>query len=733
MSTATPSRPVMPRSAPGTPRGPQPGAAALATSVDPIRVLRRHLVWIIASVVFGAAIGVAAFLLLGRYYSLYSDRVLFEIQSGIQESRDVGTTESMSDDLAFRLANTEAILLTSRDILTRALSHPEILKTKWHANYLTDDGTFNIQSAVDDLAEELNATVIRGSNFFEMSWRTHSPHDVPVVLNKIKDAYLERRKEIDDAVWNENINVFTSELNQTVSQLEDLDREIGRFIRQHGITSLDDPRYHQASIAAEQLTEQVGSVMSSISLARTALSQVQGRLLGTVEPTMSDIQEAEQNPAIQSQIQYVDALRNQQTLALQKFNPPHPAITEANQRLRAAEMELESMRRTVIRQNLESRHKRLGEEIERLETTLAELQRELEAKDTELRELAANHASYQALEAQRERMEAQRETDNMLIKEIKLIRLRADASRVRVAQEAVTPRVRAFPKATVIVPLGTLLTVALTVGIIFLRELTDQRIKSARDLEVLPSARVLGVIPDLEEDPVKSKAAELVVRKSPTSVLAESYRQAVAVLTRQLERNGHQTVLFMAGLPGAGTTTAVTNVAAALAATGKSVLIVDANFRRPHLAEAVGADTSGPGLGDLLAGVASVDEAVHDTGEGISILHAGTPANRVFDRLNNGLFESSIAELRGRFDIILFDAPPAVVAGDAMVLANRVDAAVLVVRAHQEQRGLVARLLGQLADARCEALGILLNRPRGTAGGYFKKNFETMARYSAKS
>ena len=82
---------------------------------------------------------------------------------------------------------------------------------------------------------------------------------------------------------------------------------------------------------------------------------------------------------------------------------------------------------------------------------------------------------------------------------------------------------------------------------------------------------------------------------------------------------------------------------------------------------------------------------------------------------------------------MLVDAPPAVVAGDALVLANKLDAAVLVVRANQEQRGLVARVIGQLMDANCELLGVVLNRPRGTAGGYFKKNFAAMAGYATAS
>ena len=82
---------------------------------------------------------------------------------------------------------------------------------------------------------------------------------------------------------------------------------------------------------------------------------------------------------------------------------------------------------------------------------------------------------------------------------------------------------------------------------------------------------------------------------------------------------------------------------------------------------------------------------------------------------------------------MLVDLPPAVVAGDAFAVANKVDATVLVVRAMQEQRGLVARLVNQLSDVRGKCLGVVLNRPKNTAGGYLRKNYEVMATYSAKS
>lgn len=83
--------------------------------------------------------------------------------------------------------------------------------------------------------------------------------------------------------------------------------------------------------------------------------------------------------------------------------------------------------------------------------------------------------------------------------------------------------------------------------------------------------------------------------------------------------------------------------------------------------------------------------------------------------------------------MILVDGPPAVVAAEALSLANRVDSTILVVRAFRDQKGLVARLAHQLVDVRSTFLGVILNRPRSTAGGYFRANAAAMAGYARKA
>ena len=84
-------------------------------------------------------------------------------------------------------------------------------------------------------------------------------------------------------------------------------------------------------------------------------------------------------------------------------------------------------------------------------------------------------------------------------------------------------------------------------------------------------------------------------------------------------------------------------------------------------------------------------------------------------------------------DLLIIDVPPLIVAGEGLAMAGCVDSSVLVTRAYNEQKGLVARVIRQLSEQSSSFLGVVLNRPRNTAGGYFRRNFEVMANYTQKA
>ncbi len=699
-------------------------------TLDPFRVLRRHLLLILSSIVAGVVLGFVAFILFYFLLPLYSAEVVFEIRGTLEEGFDPTVGDIEREDVLTRLAATEMYLLVSRPVLEAAVKKPDVRTTTWYSEHFEGE----LDEAVDELEGDLRARLVAGSNLFTLKWSAGTALDVPEVLGAVADAYIAMRQADDRVVYNLNLEVFQSQLGTITRNLDDLGQEIEAFIREKGITDIDNPRSNQLALAQVMVIGRIGQTASSLSLAENLYLQTAAKLEGTVSPTEEDRRLAELDPMVRP---HEMAMLNTKTalygIREQYVDPDHPTILRGEARLRATEAEYENKIKEIMTANLQARLKQFGGQIESLRNMLDDLDEEYEQNDALLRTLAADMSHYREMEDQRELLQEQRDDALVAINDVKLLQLRDDARRVRVAQKAQLPREKSFPKIELVVPLTALLVVGSVIGLIFLREMTDQRVKSAADIEVLPSARVLGVIPELAEDPCKSAAAELVVRVCPNSVLAESYRQVSALIAKAMDRSGHRTLLLVGGLPDAGTTTAATNLAAAAAAAGRKVVIVDGNFRRPRLAEVMGVSSDDPGLGDLLAGAASLDEAIRTTEHGIDVVTAGRPANRAFERLNNGEFDSVMAELRSRYDLVLVDAPPAVVAGDALVLANKLDAAVLVVRANQEQRGLVARVINQLMDANCEQLGVILNRPRGTAGGYFKKNFAAMAGYSSAS
>lgn len=730
MSTITPRPAAVPQRFPV--RAAKPAPTKLTTNLDPIRVLRRHMFSLILSFFIGAVIGLGAWFLLDTFMPLYSSQVLFEVRPGIASGDQFATTEAASDDEILRIAETEGVLMVSRPVLAEAMNNPEVKQTRWSKNYLDATGTFAVDRAVDDLFSQMSSTLIRGSNLFDLSWSSREKLDTSIVLNAVARAYLTRRKDIEFSRYDENLRLFRTRQNETARKIDDLDQEIKAYIREKGIMSLQDPNTSPLAVELKELTAKLNGNVATLNVYQTQFNQTSAKLRGTMEPTPEDILAAEQNPILSPSIRAVMDIRTALQSMRDQFPPDHPMILQAESRLRATELERDAKREEVIKKNLEARLKVIQDQIETLHRLNEETEREAEEKAGALKELAASHSYFQTLTTRRGHLEAQLDADLVLSKEVELLKLRSDATRVRLAQPAETPRGKSFPDPKMIIPLGALFVLGMTVGVIFLRELMDQRVKSASDLAVLPHAEVLGSVPELGEDPTDVKEADLVVRKHPQSVTAEGYRQVTMPIRRSIDHSGHQAILMVGGMPGSGTTTASSNVAAVLQATGKRVVVLDANFRRPRLAQAMDVPTDRPGLGDVLCDEARLDDVLLQSSCGVMVLTAGTPANRLFERLGSEQFDHLLAELRGTFDVIIVDSPPAVVAGDAFMLANKLDATVLVVRANREQRGLVARLINQFSDARSELLGVLLNRPRGTSGGYFKKNYEAMAEYAAK-
>jgi capsular exopolysaccharide synthesis family protein len=178
--------------------------------------------------------------------------------------------------------------------------------------------------------------------------------------------------------------------------------------------------------------------------------------------------------------------------------------------------------------------------------------------------------------------------------------------------------------------------------------------------------------------------------------------------------SGVRVVMVAACRPGSGTTTTVAGLGAALSDQPSArVLVVDANFRTPHLDRVYGCPNA-HGLSELLAQPAGeAERLVQPSGRAnLFVLPSGRPPGNPVGIFERGALERLMAELRARFDVVLLDAPPLLDFPEGYSLARHVDALLLVLDAERTSLDDARRTTRELERAGARAAGIVLNRQR---------------------
>jgi non-specific protein-tyrosine kinase len=202
-----------------------------------------------------------------------------------------------------------------------------------------------------------------------------------------------------------------------------------------------------------------------------------------------------------------------------------------------------------------------------------------------------------------------------------------------------------------------------------------------------------------------------VVSRSPRSAAAEAYRTLrtnlqFSGLDRQLK-----TILITSGGDGDGKTTVVANLGVAMAESGKRVLLVDCDLRRPGLHESFGLSVA-PGLSNaLLADSGSLPVSTTSV-PGLSVLTAGDLPPNPAEFVASARLSALLARVREEYDYVLLDSPPAGLVADAVVLAPSVDGVVMVVSAGRTKRDAARRAKEQLERVGARLIGVVLNNAK---------------------
>ena len=279
--------------------------------------------------------------------------------------------------------------------------------------------------------------------------------------------------------------------------------------------------------------------------------------------------------------------------------------------------------------------------------------------------------------------------------------------RIEVSESAQLPTSPVSPQTERNVLLGAVLGGLLGMAYAVVRTLLDRRLRSADDIERDLHVAVAGSVPD-----VGDHHGLFVTSAGPgaSALAAEAVRRLRTNLSYMDVDNPPRAIVITSPKQGDGKSTVAANLAAAIALSGQSVTLVDADLRRPRVAGLLDLDDS-VGLTDVLTGRLDLADAVQElpTIEGLRILTSGSRPPNPSEILGSNAMRGLIGKLAGE-GMVIIDAPPLLPVTDAAILAHSADGALVTVSAGRTLDTDLSSALNHLEAVHARPLGVVLNR-----------------------
>ena len=268
----------------------------------------------------------------------------------------------------------------------------------------------------------------------------------------------------------------------------------------------------------------------------------------------------------------------------------------------------------------------------------------------------------------------------------------------------------------------------LAAGIVFLIEYLDDTIKSPKEITELFELPVIGYIAEMSKNMTGEEA--VYVAKEPRSPVSEAFRSLRTNIEYTNVENPPNTIMIASANPSEGKTTVAVNLAMVFSQSGKDVVLVDADMRRPMVHRYMGLSNR-VGLSDAILDSGSTKAVEHpwkDTS--LSVITSGSLPPNPSELLSSQNMVRFIENLNQENHVSIIDSPPFLVA-DATVLAANVDGVILVVQPGKTRTSSVAASIEQLDRVNANILGVVFNRiPRNR--GYYYGGYHQYSKYYSK-
>lgn len=539
------------------------------------------------------------------------------------------------------------------------------------------------------------------SQLVGISYDSQDPKLASSVVNSLIDNFINMTLDSRVAAA-DHAKVFLSEqLVKAKANLEQSESKLVRYEKEKGIVNTGRPGA-LISDSLEQLNQAYVRAKRDRINAEAELSQGGGASSGNVRIL--------DNVVIQNLKAELQRLKSKYQENAQIYRPAYPLMREIQGQIKQTEStlarELSNIKRSVGQDTKTKfsaaleKERELSKELNKAKGILMSSRDKSLGHNTLLREVQSNREIYEGL---RQRM-----------KEVNIAG-HVGTNNITKIDSAFTPFNKHSPNTKLNIGLGLIFGLLLGSLIALLLEKMDERIKSVEDLKKLSNLPVLGIFPNTK---VKGKQAVLIA-KNPGSAMAEAFRSLRTNMLFSTPEGVPKILHLTSSGPSEGKSNTGINLASVFAQTGKSVLMIDADLRKPSLHKYLQLENV-MGLSDYLSGDLDLSEVEGQTDiDGLTVITAGSVPESPADFLSSNEMVELLQLVSDKYDLILIDSPPVMGLADALILSNRSSATLFIVSSHEAKKSHVLGALDRLKMGYGNVIGFVLTKAReGKKSGY---------------
>ncbi len=288
---------------------------------------------------------------------------------------------------------------------------------------------------------------------------------------------------------------------------------------------------------------------------------------------------------------------------------------------------------------------------------------------------------------------------------------------------ATVPNSPVAPESMIVYGIGATTGLLLSLIFVAMGYIFNNKINSQSELERYISAPVLGTVPYASK--TRLKAGKLVVSQSPNSSVSEAFRAIRTNIQFMGIQNNRKVISVTSTISAEGKTFFASNLGYIMAMTGKKVVLVDVDLRRPKVHTVFNHENNLKGVSTFLIGEYALEECIRSTGtDGYDFITAGPIPPNPSELIGSEPFTKMIEQLKSQYDVVILDTPPVGLVTDGLLVMEQADLPVYVFRADYSKKAFIKTLERVQKTGKARHLSVVLNSLTSDRGyGYHANGY----------